>query len=71
MSAEENQGLLDAALEVSARRAQTLREVKQFLVDGEDRKVLETMKKFLGIHQAKPSRVVRASSRLALVKGKR
>ena len=62
MSAEiQGQGLLDAALDISARRAQVLREVKQFLVDGEDRKAVELMKKFLGVEN-KP--------RLSLVKGK-
>lgn len=50
-----NQGLLDAALEISARRADTLRQVRQLFVDGEDRKAVDLMKKFLGLNEAKPS----------------
>lgn len=65
-----NQGLLDAALEVSARRADTLRQVRRLLVDGEDRKAVDLMKKFLNVNEDKPSRAIRASSRLSLVKGK-
>lgn len=51
-----NQGMLDAALEIGARRADTLRQVRQLLVDGEDRKAVELMKKFLNVNAEKNSR---------------
>lgn len=65
MSAEmdNNQGLLNAALEISARRAQTLREIRDLFVEGKDSEAMKLTKRFLGVEEKKP--------RLALVKGSR
>lgn len=51
MSAElsKNQGLLDAALEISARRADTLREIKSLILAGDEVKAMRLLKKLLGI----------------------
>lgn len=55
MSAElkKNQGLLDAALEISAKRADTLREIKSLILAGDEAKALALLKKLLGIQDRK------------------
>jgi len=45
---ENNQGLLDAALEISARRSNTLREIRELFLSGRDREATQLTKKFLG-----------------------
>lgn len=72
MSSEVNQGTLDAALEISARRAKTLHEIKSMLEDDRDSEALSVMRSFLQVgKKAKTSRADRLNPRsLALVKGK-
>lgn len=48
-----NQGLLDAALEIAAARANTLREIKELLLKNEDAKALRLMRQHLGIQDRK------------------
>lgn len=61
MSTELNQGTLEAAIEISGRRANTLREVKSLLEDDRDSEALSLMRKFLQVgKKAKTSRVIRA-----------
>jgi hypothetical protein len=62
MNQELHQGMLDAALEISARRAKALREIKSLLEDDRDLEALSLMRSFLGVKkEAKTSRVIRAS----------
>lgn len=58
MSLEEhvNQGTFDAALEISARRAQTLHVIRELLVANKDSEALRLMRKHLGVNEAKNSR---------------
>lgn len=46
---ELNQGIFDAALEIAARRANTLRTVKELLEQDEDRKALGVLREFFGM----------------------
>lgn len=66
MSAEKaiDQGMLDAALEISARRAQTLHVIRELLIANKDREALRAMRKHLGLDEKN------SLPRLALVKGK-
>lgn len=52
MSTELNQGIFDAALEISARRAQVLREIKSLLEDDRDREALSLMRDYLQVVKA-------------------
>lgn len=54
-AAELNQGILDAALEISAARAQTLREVKSLFESGKDAEAVTMIKVFLNVKVAKTS----------------
>jgi len=47
-------GLLDAALEIAERRANTLRYVKELILLGDDESALQLVKEFLGIEKTKP-----------------
>jgi hypothetical protein len=49
MSTELHQGIFDAALEIAARRAKVLREVKSLLEDDRDSEALKMMKEFLEV----------------------
>lgn len=61
MSTELNQGIFDAALEIAARRAQVLREIKSLLEDDHDQEALKLMRDYLQVvKKAKTSRVIRA-----------
>lgn len=55
MSAElqKTQGILDAALEISARRAETLREIKSLILAGDELKAMKLLKQYLGIQERK------------------
>jgi hypothetical protein len=64
MNAEFQQGTLDAALEISARRAKTLREIKSLLEDDRNSDALKMMREYLQVKTKTTTR------RLALVKGK-
>ncbi len=55
-----NQGTVNAALEISARRANTLRQIKALIVNGKESEAMQLLKKHLGIE-----------SHLKLVKAKR
>lgn len=48
-TAELNQGVFDAALEISARRASVLREIKTLLEDDRDQEALKLMREFLQV----------------------
>lgn len=56
MSAEINQGTFDAALEIGARRANTLRQIRDLILKGEKDQAWELLLKHLGIDEAKTSR---------------
>jgi hypothetical protein len=59
MSTELNQGLLDAALEIGARRADTLRQIKALFEAGKEKEAVSLTKCFLEVSQAEP-KVIRA-----------
>jgi hypothetical protein len=44
-------GLMEAALEISKRRAEALREIKTLLLQGEDDQALRLMKQFFGFDE--------------------
>lgn len=52
---EVNQGIFDAALEIAARRANTLRQVKGLLENDEDRKALKLLREFFGMKKKRSS----------------
>lgn len=57
MSAEKiYQGTLDAALEIGARRADTLRTIRDLILKGEKDQAWGLLLKHLGIDEAKTSR---------------
>lgn len=61
MSSELNQGTIDAMLEISARRAKTLHEIRALLEDERDSEALSVMRSFLQVEKKpKTSRVIRA-----------
>jgi hypothetical protein len=61
MSTELHQGIFDAALEIAARRAKVLREVKSLLEDDRDSEALKMMKEFLEVkRKPKTSQLIRA-----------
>lgn len=66
-----NQGLLDAALEISSRRSNTLRQIRELILNGEKDQAWELLLKHLGLDEAKPPqlKLVR-SPRPAPQKGK-
>jgi hypothetical protein len=49
MSTELHQGIFDAALEISARRAKVLREVKSLLEDDRDSEAVRLMREYLQV----------------------
>ena len=53
MSAEISQGVFDAALEISARRANTLREIRQLIVEGKKDDAWDLLLKHLGLSEPK------------------
>ena len=55
MSAELNinQGLFDEALEISVKRANTLRDIKELLISEQDDKALRLMRHYHGIQDRK------------------
>lgn len=59
-----NQGTLNAVLEISARRAQTLHVIRELLIANKDQEALRAMRKHLGLDEKN------SLPRLALVKGK-
>lgn len=66
-----NQGLLDAALEISSRRSNTLHRIKELILKGEKDQAWELLLRHLGLDEEKTSRPSRARfPRPALVKGK-
>lgn len=51
VSSEVNQGTIDAVLEISARRAKTLHEIKSMLEDDRDSEALRAMRSFLQVEK--------------------
>lgn len=59
-----NQGLLDAALEISAKRADNLRQIKSLILDGKKDQAWALLLKHLGIDEnRKPAKIVRFPKR--------
>lgn len=51
MSSELSQGTIDAVLEISARRAKTLHEIRALLEDDRDSEALSVMRSFLQVEK--------------------
>lgn len=59
---DNDQGLMEVALEIETRRAQTRREIRDLLLAGKDSEALTLMRKHFGIDDDK--KLHRAASRL-------
>jgi hypothetical protein len=59
MAVQQNEleGLVNKALEISERRAETLGKLKAALLSGEDSKALELAREYCGIDHAQSNRV--------------
>ncbi|MEK6280297.1 MAG: hypothetical protein AABN95_08060 [Acidobacteriota bacterium] len=55
MSTELNPGILDSALEIGARRANTLRQIRDLILDGKKDQAWELLLEHLGIEE-KPTK---------------